>query len=333
MSISIALNNRAALVEIIANEFVGKKKSIATIALEHTINVKDLYNLLSLHSVEIPTRTKERPNFADKAVVQQIVDEQHFKAGKSLREIEREMGIGKTVFQQWCKRHGIRVRSRDAATRKSIKELRASGRWVGEDHWAHGLTKETHPLYAWASKRMTEDNPIKLAQTLTGKCQGIRKRQLDVPPKGEEEFFNIMRFANIVPDRQMILEPYICDFAFTDAKVIVEIDGKGHHDRIDGDIKRDIFFAKHGWTTLRRSYTNINATTWGEFIEVLKQLIPNIKLVSPNPIESEGRRCKHWMIVCQANTATRIKFNQANDPAFVRLIHGSVDSSKSALMG
>lgn len=331
MSISIDFTNRCEVLRFIERENFLSKKSIKKIAKEAGIGYAKLLRILKDFDIAIYKSTDGRPNFSDKAIVQDIIDKEHFQAGKSLRQIEREMQLGKTVLQSWCIRHGITTRTRDEAARKAMGELRASGMFQGENHWAFGLNKTTHPLYAWASERMTKDNPNSLPQSVEGICKSIQKRQLDNPPIGEQVFFRLFDGANIIPERQFIISPYICDFAFPDHKVIVEIDGAGSH-FTGKDVKRDIFLAEQGWTTLRRVYRGRFGTTWGDFIHVLKQLIPDLQLIGSEPLKNATSGHQYRMTVCQAHTAIRRKFNNPHDADIVRFLHNCVNRQKSSLM-
>lgn len=260
----------------------------------------------------------------DKSFVQDIVTREHFGNGKSLRQIERDLGIGKTTFQRWCQRHNIKTRTRIEAAKLAIDEIHASGIWKGEGHWAYGLTKETSQHYANCSNAMKENNPCHLEQSIKANCIAIQKAQLETFPEGEKECFKILETGKISSVRQFIISPYVCDFAFVNERIIVEIDGAGSH-FTGKDVKRDIFLAKQGWTTLRRAYGNGQRTTWNRFVEVLNKLIPNGNFISPNPTISSFPRNQYGMVICQAYTGTRIKFKNPDDPAFIELLHGCIN--------
>ena len=53
--------------------------------------------------------------------------------------------------------------------------------------------------------------------------------------------------------RQVAFGPYILDFFSIRAKLVVELDGSQHFQKIisDKDVKRDNFLRKHGFTILR----------------------------------------------------------------------------------
>jgi primosomal protein N' (replication factor Y) len=51
--------------------------------------------------------------------------------------------------------------------------------------------------------------------------------------------------------RQHPIGPYIADFACISAKLIVELDGNSHDDRLNYDAKRDFDLQQMGWRVLR----------------------------------------------------------------------------------
>ncbi|TWT20163.1 endonuclease domain-containing protein [Luteimonas marina] len=50
--------------------------------------------------------------------------------------------------------------------------------------------------------------------------------------------------------RQVLVGPYIADFACLEAELLVEVDG-GQHDGAEGDPVRDAFLRRHGFRILR----------------------------------------------------------------------------------
>lgn len=51
--------------------------------------------------------------------------------------------------------------------------------------------------------------------------------------------------------RQLVIGPYIADFACTKVRLVVEVDGPYHEDRARPDARRDRKLADLGWTVLR----------------------------------------------------------------------------------
>lgn len=59
--------------------------------------------------------------------------------------------------------------------------------------------------------------------------------------------------------RQMPVGPYFADFLCREARLVVELDGYSHDVRIEHDMRRDRFFAEHGYRVLR--FANAEALT------------------------------------------------------------------------
>src|SRR2546426_8756011 len=51
--------------------------------------------------------------------------------------------------------------------------------------------------------------------------------------------------------RQLVIGPFIVDFACTKARLVVEVDGESHAERGRQDARRDRVVAKLGWSVLR----------------------------------------------------------------------------------
>lgn len=51
--------------------------------------------------------------------------------------------------------------------------------------------------------------------------------------------------------RQHPIDRFVADFACAEAKLVIELDGNSHDERIEQDAVRDEFLAQNGWHTLR----------------------------------------------------------------------------------
>ncbi|QJU59671.1 DUF559 domain-containing protein [Sphingomonas sp. AP4-R1] len=51
--------------------------------------------------------------------------------------------------------------------------------------------------------------------------------------------------------RQLAIDRYIVDFACRTARIVIELDGGQHADRVEEDAARTAHLQRHGWTVLR----------------------------------------------------------------------------------
>lgn len=81
-----------------------------------------------------------------------------------------------------------------------------------------------------------------------------RARQMRWAPTRSEEWL-WRRLAGsktgIAFRRQLVIGPFIADFACTKVRLVVEVDGRYHEDRARPDAQRDRALAALGWTVLR----------------------------------------------------------------------------------
>ena len=66
------------------------------------------------------------------------------------------------------------------------------------------------------------------------------------------------RFCNIKFRRQVPIGNYIVDFVCFDKRVIIELDGSGHFEKIEYDEKRNKFFEEQGYKVLRFWNSDLN---------------------------------------------------------------------------
>ncbi|HEY2574332.1 MAG TPA: DUF559 domain-containing protein [Verrucomicrobiaceae bacterium] len=83
--------------------------------------------------------------------------------------------------------------------------------------------------------------------------------------------------------RQVLIGPYIADFACLERKIIVELDGPLHASRVAYDRKRDAYLAKCGFRILRFSNATISEWDLGRILDMLRS-------PSPWPSPPEGER-------------------------------------------
>jgi very-short-patch-repair endonuclease len=91
--------------------------------------------------------------------------------------------------------------------------------------------------------------------------------------------------------RQMVIEPYIVDFACLDVKLVVEADGGQHEEQQDRDRERTAYLETLGYRVLRFwNHEILNGT------QVVLERIHHELIVSPHPNplpEGEGAEGDH----------------------------------------
>lgn len=82
--------------------------------------------------------------------------------------------------------------------------------------------------------------------------------------------------------RQLVIEPYIVDFACLEAKLVVEADGGQHGEQHDRDDDRTMFLQARGWQVLRFWNHEILMETQAVLEQIHRELIRS-PLKSPHP--------------------------------------------------
>jgi very-short-patch-repair endonuclease len=88
------------------------------------------------------------------------------------------------------------------------------------------------------------------AMNLTNKARSLRKNQTDVEQLVWKHLRN-KQLYNYKFRRQFPIEPYIADFACLEIKLIIELDGGQHAQRISYDNQRSLFFEQRGFKVIR----------------------------------------------------------------------------------
>ncbi|MGA9795794.1 MAG: endonuclease domain-containing protein [Rhizomicrobium sp.] len=105
----------------------------------------------------------------------------------------------------------------------------------------------------------------------------------------EELFWSIARnrqLGRFKFKRQVLIGPYIADFAGLDRKIVIELDGPPHNETRDA--KRDAYLEGLGYTVLRFSNSEAAsdmATTRAIILETLRAAPPP----HPSPLPRKGR--------------------------------------------
>ena len=95
------------------------------------------------------------------------------------------------------------------------------------------------------SEKPRPKNPIMLAR-----ARSLRHKA--TPP--EQLLWSVLRgrrLAGLKFRRQELIEPYIVDFCCRELKLIVELDGSSHEDKLESDLKRTQWLSGQGYRVLR----------------------------------------------------------------------------------
>ena len=78
-------------------------------------------------------------------------------------------------------------------------------------------------------------------------------RMRHAPTASEERVWRALRGGQlgVVFRRQVVVGGYIVDFAASSVRVVVEVDGEYHTERVAADAKRDARLARAGWRVVR----------------------------------------------------------------------------------
>jgi very-short-patch-repair endonuclease len=100
------------------------------------------------------------------------------------------------------------------------------------------------------------------AMNLTNKARSLRKNKTDV----EQLVWKYLRnrqLYNYKFRRQFPIEPYIVDFACLELKLIIELDGGQHANRINYDGQRCLFLEQRGFKVIRFWNNDVTENTEG----------------------------------------------------------------------
>jgi very-short-patch-repair endonuclease len=112
-----------------------------------------------------------------------------------------------------------------------------------------------------------------------------QKRQalLKTRGHGEREVYGAAKFVGLEPVAQKPIGPYFADMAFEDAKIVIEVDGKSHSDRVVADARRDAYFAERGWRVYRVAAQVANSNPMAVILAVF----------GPEPLRKRAAEIQH----------------------------------------
>jgi very-short-patch-repair endonuclease len=100
------------------------------------------------------------------------------------------------------------------------------------------------------------------AMNLTNKARSLRKNKTDVEQLVWKYLRNRQQY-NYKFRRQFPIEPYIVDFACLELKLIIELDGGQHANRINYDDQRSSFLMQRGFKVIRFWNNDVTKNTEG----------------------------------------------------------------------
>jgi very-short-patch-repair endonuclease len=100
------------------------------------------------------------------------------------------------------------------------------------------------------------------AMNLTNKARSLRKNKTDVEQLVWKYLRNRQQY-NYKFRRQFPIEPYIVDFACLELKLIIELDGGQHANRINYDDQRSSFLEQRGFKVIRFWNNDVTENTEG----------------------------------------------------------------------
>lgn len=183
---------------------------------------------------------------------EKVISELHIKEKQSLLSLSNASGVGRDAFQKRCKELGLSLRG--------IKDARGLSALSGKDHWAFGLTKDTHEMYAKHSVRMKKNNPANNKKLRAKMSISLANTFRSRPLPQELIFKNILDDIGIRYIFQHPTEQYVIDFFLPDFALALEVDStnKWGIDRRKNAAKRDKRLAKLGIKTLRFNKTKLD---------------------------------------------------------------------------
>ena len=100
------------------------------------------------------------------------------------------------------------------------------------------------------------------AMNLTNKARSLRKNKTDVEQLVWKYLRNRQQY-NYKFRRQFPIESYIVDFACLELKLIIELDGGQHANRINYDDQRSLFLEQRGFKVIRFWNNDVTENTEG----------------------------------------------------------------------
>ena len=235
-----------------------------------------------------------------------LVNEFHFKQGKSLRMIEREHGLSNDTLRKRCIKLGVKTKSRIESMHDNEKHV---VRPSGDSHW---MAKDKDALASFSeasSKRMKLRNPSRIPEVRDRIVSTLSEKFKLEPTFHEGLIIDLLREFNCDFDFQVKIGSCIVDFVI--GKCAIELDGRGHASRKASDRIRDQHICGAGWNVVRINQDCIfnkrlagNNFRPNKLMRVIEQFNPWLDISSHLPPID----CDHRVLVREAYTCAEIVF-------------------------
>ncbi len=108
--------------------------------------------------------------------------------------------------------------------------------------------------------------------------------------KAMQDYLRALRPLGAHFRREAPIGPYVVDFAWLSARIVVEVDGASHRlpGRAGQDARRDDFLRSQGFTVIRVNDADAVANAEKAFAPIEEAVRPYLKSPSPNPSPQGG---------------------------------------------
>lgn len=238
--------------------------------------------------------------------LEHIITVEHWGLGKSVRLIERELGLSNDTLRKLCKKYGIDRRDRKASINSSQQY---TPKPTGVNHWSQKNPERHEACNKASSERMRVNNPSFDTNIRHRQVESLQKVLAGTLTFHETLVFNLFNEMGLEFEAQKIVRlPYISDFVI--GSTTIEIDGRGHASRAAIDAVRDKLICDLGFNVVRVQQDGLfnkrgpKVFNPGKFLRVLKHYIPHLDVSAfPPPGHREYR-----VLVREAYTGTTIKY-------------------------
>tara|TARA_R110000850_G_scaffold54418_1_gene129580 strand:- start:163 stop:906 length:744 start_codon:yes stop_codon:yes gene_type:complete len=235
-----------------------------------------------------------------------LVNQEHWIHGKSLRLIERENNLSNDTIRKRCINLGIKTKSRKQSIIDNEKHIE---RPVGDKHWSKTNPSLLAKCANESSLRMSKRNPISKPGVAELIAQTKSVLYFANPTFHEGLFIDILDSLGVTYEFQTPIGKYIADFKV--GNVLVELDGRGHASRKATDIIRDQFLCGLGFYVVRINQDSLfdkrsknPVLRPNKLIRVIENLIPSLNISSLLPTVT----CKYRVVVRNPNPFTEVVY-------------------------